>query len=187
MIYPRFIISVATVLTLLTLISGIALAETPDECAARLDLDIRVGSIAEATAWYERVMRECVQDEGAGEGVLRLALDEAQTLPNTDCRVGYSEASTFDDVVMLPRLITGSIKLHWRHDIAGEWEAMERGETVVVAGGDQDDQVYPYSLPDGNFPIGAGAHQFELRTRAGADKFEIMETWGAAYLIDIYC
>ena len=187
MTYQRFILRVAIVLTVLTLMTSVALAETPDECAARLDLDIRVGTIADAINWYHQVMRECVQDEGAGEGILRLTLSESQTLPNTNCSVSYFEAATFDDVLVLPRLFEGSIKLHWRHGIAGEWQAMVQGEIGIIKGGDKHDQYRPFELPNGNVIIGAGAHQFELRTRNGADKFELLETWPAAYLVDIDC
>ncbi len=37
--------------------------ETPDECAARLDANVRVNTIAEAIDWLDRVMSECLPDE----------------------------------------------------------------------------------------------------------------------------
>lgn len=37
--------------------------ETPDECAARLDANVRVDTIAEAIDWLDRVMSECVPVE----------------------------------------------------------------------------------------------------------------------------
>ena len=50
---------------LLTLLATLAMAqtETPDECAARLDANVRVDTIAEAIDWLARVMSECVPVE----------------------------------------------------------------------------------------------------------------------------
>ncbi len=187
MTYRRFYLQSAILFTVLTLMSSVAFAETPDECAARLDLDIRVTTFAEATAWYEQVLRECAPEEGAGEGMTRLTIEELQTLANTNCSIVYFEARTMDDVLILPRLFDGSMKLHWRHDIAGDWQELQAGELQILTGGGVSDQFTPFWIPIDEPIIGAGVHQFELRTRAGADKFEIMETWGALYLVDINC
>lgn len=169
-------------------ISTAAQADTPDECAARLDLDIRVTTYAEAITWIEQVLRECAPQEGAGEGITRLELSTSLSLTNAKCTVYYFEGNTADTVYMIPRLFTGSIKLHWRHGIAGDWTELQQDEIIVLKGGGVNDQVTPYRLPGkAVMPAGAGIHQFELRTRHGVDKFEIMETWGAAYLIDIDC
>ena len=162
-----------------------AAAETPDQCAERLDLDIRVASIAAATAWYEQVMRECAPDQPGAEGTLRLTLRAQATLPVTGCTVYYHEArASENNIIIVPRLFHGSIKLHWRHGIAGDWTTVTASEIQIVTGGGVSDQFTPFMDP---LIKGAGNHQFELRTRAGADKFEIFETWGALYLADIYC
>ena len=44
---------------LLALFSAIVAAETPDECAARLDQSIAISSYDEAADWWARVEREC--------------------------------------------------------------------------------------------------------------------------------
>ena len=163
--------------------NSIVFAETPDECASRLDLDIRVETFAQATAWYEQVQRECAQPP-EGEGLLRLELDKTTILPVTNCSIYYGEARTWDDVWLVPRLFEGSIKLHTRHGVAGDWTELIEGEIRTVTGGDEYNQFTAFDKPE---TLGAGLHQFELRTRSGADKFEIMETWGALYLIDIKC
>lgn len=169
---------------LLSLMSSVALAETPDECAARLDLDIRVTSLAQATAWYEQVMRECAPVEGAGEGMQLLEINTPVTLSITGCRVYYFEAVPLDNIEVVPRVFNGSVKIHWRHGLAGEWQELQRGEIGIVKGGGTSDQFTPYDKP---LPLGAGNHQFEIRTRDGADNIEILETWGALYLLDIHC
>ena len=170
-------------LAALPLMSGVAQVETPDECAARLDDEIEVRSIAEATNWYEQVMRECVEAEG--EGILRLAIDLHVTLPNTGCEAGYTEHSWSGDGSFQLRSAlwlgsTNSIKLHWRHGSDGEWEALERGEIL-------NETYIFYVRESGYSPREAGLHQFELRPREGADKFEIMETWSALYILLIIC
>ena len=183
-------------LAALPLMSGVAQVETPDQCAARLDDEIEVRSIVEATNWYEQVMRECVEAEG--EGMLRLSHDEPERLPNTGCGVAYVESKKFEAVgegwvQLLPifpdPIESGSIKLHWRHGRDGEWQALESFEmpddpsTFYVR---DRDRVAGFFSSE-NIPTGAGLHQFELRTRKGADKFEIMETRPAHYIVVFVC
>lgn len=171
--------------TLLAVPAMAQTAETPDECAARLDIDIRVGSIAAAYDWIAQVERECIQDEGAGEGMLRLELLEGVTLPNTNCLVILNELQGQDEVNIYPRVWRSSIKLHHRAGLAGDWTAMQAGVARVLEGGGIEAQFTPYHLPGETLITGAGLHQFEVRTRKGADKFEIMETWGAFYALEI--
>jgi len=171
------------VIGLLALLSAIVAAETPDQCAARLDLDIRVETFAQATAWYEQVQRECAT-EPEGEGLLRLELETPTTLTVTECLVWYGEATNFDDVYIYPRVFQGNAKMHWRHGHAGKWQQLQQGAIQIVTGGGPEGQFIPFEWPE---IIGGGFHQFELRTRDGADKFEILETWAAFYILDIYC
>ena len=49
-------------LALFTLLAAPALAETPDECAARLDRDIAITSYEEAAGWWAQVEKECAAE-----------------------------------------------------------------------------------------------------------------------------
>ncbi len=49
-------------LAILLLAASTAAAETPDECAARLDQTIAVTSFQEAANWWKQVERECTPD-----------------------------------------------------------------------------------------------------------------------------
>ena len=60
------------------------------------------------------------------------------------------------------------------------------GPPGTMKGGDLEFQVFFY-LEMTDSTIGRGSHQIELRTRSGADKFEVSETWPALYLLDIFC
>ena len=68
-----------------------------------------------------------------------------------------------------------------------EWTELKPGALQIVEGSGTDDQFQPYWIPPKNPIVGAGLHQFEIRTRAGAEKIESLETWAALYLIDIVC
>ncbi len=60
-------LAILTLTAVLTLLSSIAHAETPDECAARLDQSIAVTTYAAAAEWWSRVERECApQPDTAG-------------------------------------------------------------------------------------------------------------------------
>ena len=51
---------------LLALLSAIVAAETPDECAARLDQSIAIRTYEEAADWWAQVQRECAPEPSAG-------------------------------------------------------------------------------------------------------------------------
>lgn len=50
------------VIALLALLANTAWAETPDECAARLDREIAIRSYTAAAEWWEQVQRDCKVD-----------------------------------------------------------------------------------------------------------------------------
>lgn len=52
-------IAMLGVIALLALVSSIASAETPDECAARLDQSIAIKTYQQAEDWWATVQREC--------------------------------------------------------------------------------------------------------------------------------
>ena len=69
-----------------------------------------------------------------------------------------------------------TFKLYWRHGITGEWQRIQESQ--------HDEETMIYQEP---IIMGSGLHQFEIRTRDGADIFAIMETWPMTYLMGILC
>ena len=122
------------VIGLLTLTSSIASAETPDECAARLDQSIDIRSYAAAAAWWEQVQRECMPEPaGEDKDILRLEVGEvAKELPNTKCRARYTEfgGNAHDAVIIagIRPLPSKTFKLYWRHGITGEWQRIQESQ-----------------------------------------------------------
>lgn len=150
---------------LLALTSSIALAETPDECAARLSSDLQIESFAEATAWYWQVWHECATNP-EDKGLRRLAPGDyaGAKLPKTGCRVYYEGAVGLIDGLSITVYISGNFneKARWEYDMTGVWLPVERGKAETANPAD---------------PPPRGIHQIAFRTPNGVDKFEILETW----------
>ena len=162
---------------LLICLASTAHAETPDQCATRLAVDISVESFADAIAWYEQVMTECAPYEAA----LRLEIDEPVRLPNNDCDILYRELEQNDDVRVAVAVYGASAKIQWRGIKDGAWTAMQAGESGEgIAGVKATLFMEPHI-------VGAGLHQFTFQTRSGTDHFEIFETWESVYVIFIVC
>lgn len=167
-------------------VSAAAQAETPDECAARLDQSIAIRTYNEAANWWAQVEQECAPDDSASEEMIHLQPYVESLLLNTECVVNYGSTGTGDDVVIAAGIYErmGNEKLYWRQDTADDWIELQHGESHNLASGIQFTFYY---LRDGSFPTGAGIHQFELRTDKGTDKFKITATSSGDYAVGIGC
>ena len=94
-------------------------AETPDECAARLDQDINVISIAEAVAWYKHVMSNCAGGQPEHPAIHRLTADQPDVLTATSCYISV-EPNPLDsilpygtDLLLLPEIAEGSLRIYF--------------------------------------------------------------------------
>lgn len=94
-------------------------AETPDECAARLDQDVSVHSITEATAWYKHVMSNCAGGQPEDPAIHRLTDDQPSVLTATDCYINVWP-NPFDsilpygvDLLLLPEIAEGSLRIYF--------------------------------------------------------------------------
>ncbi|MCY3574746.1 MAG: hypothetical protein OXG92_13150 [Chloroflexi bacterium] len=156
--------------------------ETQDQCASRLDGDIRISTYADALLWIGQFERECTMPT-LGEGETRLEFETSLSLTNSQCRVHYWESGDQDEPTFAVRIHEGNAQVHHRRGLVGDWTKLGNWELVVMKGGDAGDQVDVST----DIIIGGGIHQFEIRTRKGTDKFEILEDWTAFYLIELHC
>ena len=156
------------VIGLLAFLSCVALAETPDECAARLGRDIQIETYQQATAWYDQVWRECApKPENTDEGMLPVQTQEfgisSTRLPETECTIMHIVADLMPSLDISFSIPTGDRDAHWRFELAGIWHPFQPGEIEDA------------------YPPPRGIHQIVLRTNNGTDKFGIMETWATKW------
>lgn len=124
------------------------------------------------------------------EDELRLTLGETMRLPTTECSLVYWRDTLYaDDILIGLTADVDNFKISHRHDLTGKWVALQRDEMRLGKGSGQEGQlVVNYWRSAGRKTIeGSGIHLFEIRSREGADKFEIMATLPAHYTLDIKC
>ncbi len=156
------------VIGLLALLSSVALAETPDECAARLGRDIQIETYQQATDWYNQVWRECAPEpENTDEEMLPVQTQQfgfsTTRMPDTECEVTHVAADLMPSLDISFSIPTGDRDAHWRFELAGIWHPFHPGE-----------------IEDAN-PPRRGLHRIVLRTNNGTDQFGIMETWATKW------
>lgn len=182
--------------TLIMMLAAPAMAqvETPDECAVRIDAEIEVATIDDIRTLYNRVASECLpQDAGTEEEFPRLVLDAWLELPLSECKVGYSELALTSEISYLVGA-DAPLRIFTRRNSNEDWMPLayiDRGENIFVYAIAPEGHAIGIELTEAEVKKGTingeGLHQFEIRTRAGDDRFEVYETWITGYGIGISC
>lgn len=141
------------VIAILTLVSIFASAETPDECAARLDREFAISSYDEAAEWWEQVQRDCKEDP------------QAKPTSSSNYIGIYGWEGEFDFCVLSPTLnvrsrpggaVTGrlnqgdifTVDLASQTDLNGYvWAKHEKGWSALFAYPSLEDLAHPKTCP----------------------------------------
>ena len=165
------------VIGLLALLSAIVAAETPDECAARLDRSIAISTFDEAVKKWTQIQRVCAPMPEE----IALTPGIEQVLPNANCKTVLHGISG-DEVslsIRLPlELVVDPPNIPRIFEIHPDLPGFKMFHHPIVI----DDYILLWDKP-----IISNPQHFEIDTWIGKDRIGFYESIPANYILYIVC